>query len=202
MSPAIRWHVSCTLEALEKVGLTDSRLVFSLTVLDDDLGSRLCALMALVCSVTLVVLEAARELPMPSARISLALSTGMGILLTCCVRESHHKNGHRLCAVLAFGSSVLLVLLVAALAGSAMDAALALLSGLFLTGLAQGVNVIADACCEGCMPLPSWALGALEIGLVAGFGFCMAQHKATGNILADHCRSDHDVTFAVSKFLR
>ena len=144
--------------------------------------------MTLPSVVPMVLAEAHRELPMAGARICLALATGLGIVLTCCVRESYYVNGHRLCAVLAFGAGVVLVLLIAALAESGGGAALALVSGLFLTGAGQGANIVADALRCRFRPLPSWALGTLEIGLVIGFAWCMAEHASAGAVVPDGCR--------------
>ena len=48
-------------------------------------------------------------------RLLLAAGTGVGIILTCVVRESTFNNLHRFCAVLAFGSAVKIGYLVVAM---------------------------------------------------------------------------------------
>jgi len=152
-------------------------------LLDDDVRSRACAVVGLMTLLPMVLLELQRDLPLPATRIGLAAATGLGILLTCVVRESHYVNGHRLCAVLAFAAATLLVMLLAYLAESDHEAGMLLACGLVVTGLGQSLNIVADNLKLSFRPLPSWALGSLEIVLVAGFGACMGVHASAGALV-------------------
>jgi len=182
-------------------------------VLDNDSRSRLCSGIGLLALLSLVVQEIARDLPLLSYRLCLALCTGVGIILTCTVRESTYINGHRACAVLAFGSAVSLVLLVAYLSETSMHGAHALVAGAVFTGLAQVSNIIGSQ--WGVRLLPSFALGCCEILLVLGFGLCMglyaSAHNPAGNATAaragflgagapqsTHCTAPPDLTAALS----
>lgn len=166
-------------------------------VLDDDFRSTACAVVGGLTILPMVMLEHSRDLPLPGCRLGLAIATGLGILLTCCVRESTHVNSHRCCAVLAFFSAVLLVMLIATLADSGHEAGFALMGGLVLTGLGQASNILADNLKLSFRPLPSWALGTLEIGLVVGFGACMALHASAGATdLPEGC--DGNSSFGIS----
>ena len=107
----------------------------------------------------------------------MAAACGVGIILTCVIRERAHDVAHRLAAALGFGTAVLLTLLVAKLdvMHRAWRAATLLATTLVLTGVAQGLNIMSNRHLKlGFEVLPSWALGCLEILLVAGFAFCMS----------------------------
>ena len=138
-------------------------------VLDDSRRSRLCGFIGVLSLWFLVLLELTRELPMLWCRLALAVATGIGIVLTCAVRESHYAIAHRIVAALAFGSGTLLVWVIAAMSGAGTRGAMALGTGLFLTGAAQACNLLGE-CCGRHGLLPSHALGTLEILLVLGFG--------------------------------
>lgn len=146
-------------------------------VLDDDVRCVICACVGAVALVTLTFLEWKRDLPHPKLRIGLAALCGVGIILTCVIREKAHDLAHRLVAALGFGAAVLLTLLIANLdvTHRGRKAAIALATTLILTGAAQGLNLVGKLYLElGFDVLPSWALGCLEIVLVLGFGVCMA----------------------------
>ena len=135
-------------------------------VLDDDERSVTCAYVGLAGLVSLVLLERCRKQPRRSLRTSLAAASGCGIILTCTVRESVHKNAHRCTAVLAFAPAVALVWVISTLSrdSRSMQSAAALVLLVVLTGAAQFANVVSFDM-RGVSVLPSWLLGILELGL-------------------------------------
>ena len=68
----------------------------------------------------------------------------------------------------------------AAKARSGLVAAYALIALVVLTGSAQGLNILASIH-DFTPPLPSWALGSLELLLVTGFTACMCANAAAGS---------------------
>ena len=82
-------------------------------VLDDDRRSVICSLVSMISLVALITLERRRALPQRVARLCLAAVIGLGIILTCAVRETYYVNLHRLIAAVTFSSAVALVVLIA-----------------------------------------------------------------------------------------
>ena len=148
-------------------------------VLDHDDRSSACACVGVISLVSLVILELCRALPMRGLRAFLAVVTGVGIILTCVVRESVYVNAHRGIAALAFGAAVALVWLVSSLAKNAVGlrAAHALVCLIVVTGFAQFCNILSQIN-DGTQILPSWALGSLEIGLCAHAAHRTSARKA------------------------
>ena len=195
MEPSPKWW-SATPLALATGAVVTSQITFILTaychafftgalaphrfhvsaVLDDDDRSVLCAFVGVISLFLLVILESLRALPLPRTRACLALTTGIGIVLNCTVRESHHINAHRCTAVLAFGAAVALVCVVSWVARDtrSRQGAIALSVLVVITGSAQFLNVVAQIYLgRNEMILPSWVLGCLELGLILGFALCI-----------------------------
>lgn len=150
-------------------------------VLDDDFRSSACAVVGMFGLTALMFLEHSRGLPRRALRLVLAAVTGAGIIAVSLVRESYYVNQHRLLAAVAFGGAVALVWVVAALAKArrGLVAAYSLIVLVVLTGSAQGLNILADSYAFG-RPLPSWALGSLELVMISGFAGCMCANAAAG----------------------
>ena len=150
-------------------------------VLDDDFRSASCTLAGFLGLTALVLLEHTRELPRRALRLMLAAVTGLGIVAVAAVRESYYVNLHRFLAAVAFGGAVALLWVVARAANArrGLVAAHALIALVVMTGAAQGLNILATALSMP-RPLPSWALGSLELLLVAGFAMCMCANAAAG----------------------
>jgi hypothetical protein len=150
-------------------------------VLDDDFRSAACTLVGGIGLAALISVEHSRGLPRRALRLLLALVTGLGIVAVSVVRESYYVNLHRFLAAVAFGGAVLLLWVVASAANAprGLVAAHALIATFVLTGSAQGANILATALSMP-PPLPSWALGSLELLLVAGFAGCMCANAAAG----------------------
>ena len=153
-------------------------------VLDDDFRSAACTLVGSLGLAALLALEHSRGLPRRALRLVLAFITGLGIVAVSVVRESYYVNLHRFLAAVAFGGAVALLWVVASAADSrrGLVAAHALIATVVLTGSAQGANILATAL-RMPRPLPSWALGSLELLLVAGFAGCMCANATAGGAM-------------------
>lgn len=139
-------------------------------VLDNDERSAMCACVGIGGLVSLVLLERCRAQPRPILRTALAAACGVGIILTCVVRESQYTNCHRGTAVLAFGAAVALVWVVSSLSRDvrSLRSAGFLVILVVLTGSAQFANILSREQFDFVV-LPSWALGTLELCLCACF---------------------------------
>ena len=171
----------CYLDAFFHGSLSAERFHIS-AVLDDERRSLLCACVGVFGLCSLLWVEATRDLPELRLRSSLASLTGGGICCVCLLREGEYEWSHKLAAALTFGAAVALVCLVASVASSrrGMQAATALVSLVLVTGTAQGSQIISHELYATDI-LPSWALGALELGLLLGFTGCMCVLHGAGS---------------------
>ncbi len=124
-----------------------------------------------------IALEWARPLTRRGVRLCCAACSGGGIVTLTIYRETVHPWVHGAAATVAFGACVLLIRLVARLDGCrsiAIRAANALTAAFGLTIALYGGSIVT---CELLgyerLRMPSWALCALELTLVVGFGACL-----------------------------
>eukprot|EP00965_Chrysotila_dentata_P249844 6209101-Pleurochrysis_carterae.AAC.1 len=154
-------------------------------VLDHEQRSFICGVISLFPSAALLVLELTRSSPYLLLRMSLALITAIGVLVTCAWRESECYAMHALGACLAFGSGVLLVWFLAKGHSEERRRSRILCASIltflcFITGLAQGLYLL------GLFWFPSSVLALGEAAMVLGFAAAIARSSdygaATGSI--------------------
>lgn len=139
-------------------------------VLDHNRRALFCAIMAVLMVPFMCWAEDKRStIPFRTLRITLAACCGLGIVLTCLVRESACFVLHAGGACMAFGAAVVLILVVAshqpeAKRASSIRHAVTLMVVCGVTGTAQFLKI------AGLTPFPSWALAAGECIMVILFG--------------------------------
>lgn len=143
-------------------------------VLDHDRRALLCTIMAMFCLYFMYDLEEKRvAVPFSAYRKSLATCCGLGIVLTCIVRESACFALHAGGACLAFGAAVVLVMLIATNQPEenrtkSIRTASLLMVVCGITGSLQFAKI------GGLFHFPSWALATGECIIVVGYGIAIS----------------------------
>jgi hypothetical protein len=137
-------------------------------MLDDDVRAPLCSIISLLSLWFLVGLEMSRAIGLLRERLCLAVVCGLGILVTCVIREGAWWHAHAASAVVAFAAGLALVLIITMCYPGSYKSALALSVVSVITGTLQSLSILQW------MELPSVALALGEGGMILTFGVCVA----------------------------
>lgn len=135
-------------------------------VLDEPDRALMCGLASVLPGTALVCLEIGRDAPARRLRVALAVSTAMGILLTCAVSESVWFSLHASATCVTFGAGMLLAWIAAPSRAALLTAAGC------VTGICQGLKL---ACW---LHFPSILLALGEGLIILGFGLTLAGSRS------------------------
>lgn len=131
-------------------------------VLDEPDRALMCGVASVLPGAALVCLEIGRDAPARRLRVALAVSTAVGILITCAVSESVWFSLHASATCVTFGAGMLLAYI------ACRERAALLTAAGFVTGICQALKL------AGWLHFPSVLLALGEGLIILGFGLTLA----------------------------